>query len=108
MNEFYEEDIEDYKAILSKEGRITGIVSSYEKDGFYESLDESIIMDLKKAKGVLINFTIHKKQSLFIINDMMCCIHNYTNEKAEIIFSTDQVIDIDEDRVKYQIIITGL
>ena len=108
MKDFNEEDFADYNTILSKEGRIEGIVSSCNKDEFYESLDESIKMSLKKAKGVLINFEINREQSLFLVNDIMKDFTELTNDETEVMFMTDINNIINKDLLGYRIIITGL
>lgn len=101
-------DFADYKTILSHKGKIVGIVDSCNINRLCENLDDSIKNSMSKAKGILINFTLHVEQTLFVINDMMSSIHDYANEDAEIIFSTEQRLDNKKDIVNYQIIITGL
>lgn len=101
-------DFEDYKTILSHKGKIIGIVDSCNITEFCECLDESIQDSLSKAKGIFINFKINKNQTLFVINDFMAKIHDFVNENAEIIFSTEQLNDIEKNILNYEIIITGL
>lgn len=101
-------DLADYKTILAHKGKIIGVVDSSNINELVNSLDETIKENLKKAKGVLINFGIHKDQSLFAINDLMSEIHDLINDETEIIFTTEQNSSDDKDNITYQMIITGL
>jgi hypothetical protein len=38
----------------------------------------------------------------------MAAIHNLADEDADIIFNTEQVLNIDKDKISYEIITTGL
>jgi len=98
----------DYKTILSHKGSILGEVSSCKISDFMNCLDKSIKDSMPKAKGVLINFGIHKDQTLFSINDLISEIHDFLNEDAEIIFATEQISSNDKEIVTYQIIMTGI
>ena len=77
-------DLEDYKSILTHNGKIDGIVGTCKINEFNKNL-EPIKNSIKKAKGILIKFGIHINQSLFIINDYMSQIHDLTINDAEII-----------------------
>ena len=99
-------DWADYKTILSHAGKIDGLVGSCKVDEFINIVDESFKDLFSKAKGMLINFKLHKNQSLFIINDYMGRINDLAYIEAEIIFSTEIIDDIDEDILEYQIIVT--
>ena len=98
----------DYKTILSHRGKIIGVIDSCNINKLYEYLDVYIKDSMSKAKGILINFIIHKEQTLFVINDILSSIQDNANEEAEIIFSTKETLDNEKDVVSYQIIITGL
>jgi cell division GTPase FtsZ len=100
-------DLEDYKSILTHNGKIDGIVGTCKINEFNKNL-EPIKNSIKKAKGILIKFGIHRNQSLFIINDYMSQIHDLTINDAEIIFGTENIDNIDEDFLRYEIIITGI
>jgi cell division protein FtsZ len=101
-------NIADYKTILAHKGKIEGIVDSCKIDELLNYIDQSLKDSLSNAKGILINFKLHKEQSLLIINDFMGEINCVANEDAEIIFSTEQTNNIDKDFISYQILITGL
>ena len=101
-------DWADYKTILSHSGKIDGLVGSCKIDEIINKIDESFKDSFSKAKGILINFKLHKNQSLFIINDYMGKINDLVHCDAEIIFSTERIDNIDEGILEYQIIVTGL
>ena len=101
-------DLEDYKSILTHNGRIDGIVGTCKIIEFYKLLDESLKKSLSKAKALTIKFGFHKNQSLFIITDYMSQIHDLTNIDTEIIFGTENIDDIDENLLRYEIIVTGI
>ncbi len=98
----------DYKTILSYKGKIDGIVDSCNINEFLNCIEGSLKKSISKAKGILINFILHEEQSLFIITDYMAAIHNLADEDADIIFNTEQVLNIDKDKIYYEIITTGL
>ena len=100
-------NLEDYKSILTHNGRIDGIVGVCKINEFNKNL-ESIKNSILKAKGIIIKFGIHKNQSLFIITDYMSQIHDLTNIDTEIIFGTENIDDIDENLLRYEIIVTGI
>mgnify|MGYP002138860267 CR=1 FL=1 len=100
-------DLEDYKSILKYSGRVDGIVGVCKIDEFNKNI-ESIKNSIKNAKAIIIKFGIHKNQSLFIINDFMTQIHDLTSIDTDIIFGTENIDDIDECSLKYEIIITGI
>ena len=100
-------DLEDYKSILVHNGKIDGIVGTCKINEFNKKI-ESIKNSIKKAKGILIKFGFHKNQSLFIINDYISEINDLTSNDAEIIFGTENIDNIDEDFLRYEIIITGI
>lgn len=101
-------DIADYKTIFSHDGKIDGIVGTCKIDEFDNQLDESFRNSLSKAKAIVIKFGFHKNQSLFIINDYMIEINDLLNSDTEIIFSTENIDDIDIGILKYEIIATGI
>ena len=101
-------DLEDYKSILAHNGRIDGIVGTCKINEFDKLLDESLKKSLSKAKALTIKFGFHKNQSLFIITDYMSQIHDLTNIDTEIIFGTENIDDIDENLLRYEIIVTGI
>ena len=78
----------------------------------YEMLKNNVhgmtITELSKAKALTIKFGFHKNQSLFIITDYMSQIHDLTNIDTEIIFGTENIDDIDENLLRYEIIVTGI
>ena len=101
-------NLEDYKSILTHNGRIDGIVGTCKINEFDKQLDESFKKSLSKAKALTIKFGFHKNQSLFIITDYMSQIHDLTNIDTEIIFGTENIDDIDENLLRYEIIVTGI
>ena len=101
-------DLEDYKSILKYSGRIDGIVGTCKINEFDKQLDESFRTSLSKAKALIIKFAFHKKQSIFIINDYMYEINDLVSSNTEIIFGTENIDDIDEEMLKYEIIVTVL
>ena len=101
-------DLEDYKSILTHNGRIDGIVGTCKINEFDKQLDESFKKSLSKAKALTIKFGFHKTQSLYIITDYMSQIHDLTNIDTEIIFGTENIDDIDENLLRYEIIVTGI
>ena len=101
-------DWADYKTILSHSGKIDGLVGTCKIEEFINKIDESLKDSFSKAKGVLIDFKLHKNQSLSIINESMRKINDLVDYDADIIYSTEIIDNIDEDIIEYQIIITGL
>ena len=101
-------DLEDYKSILKYSGKIDGIVGTCNIKEFDKQLNESLKNSLSKAKALTIKFGFHKNQSLFIITDYMSQIHDLTINDAEIIFGTEHIDDIDENLLRYEIIVTGI
>jgi len=101
-------DIADYITILSHNGKIAGIVSSCKIDEVENIFDETLKTSLSNAKGILVNFQLNKEQTLLTINDFMAKINEYSNEEADIIFSSEVRNDIDENIIGFQILVTGL
>ena len=100
-------DLEDYKSILTHNGRIDGIVGTCKINEFNKNL-ESIKNSILKAKGILMKFTINKEQSLFIINSCVGEICDLSSIESDIIFGTEIDNSTDIEMLKYEIIITGL
>lgn len=100
--------LEDYKSILTHNGRIDGIVGTCKINEFDKLLDESLKKSLSKAKALSIKFGFHKNQSLFIITDYMSQIHDLTSIDTDIIFGTEHINDIDENLLRFEIIVTGI
>ncbi len=101
-------DIADYKTIFSHKGKVIGLIGNCKIDDFIESFDETLKDSLPNAKGILINFVIHKEQSLFKINSCVGEIVDLSSMECEIIFGTEIDDSMDLENVKYQIIVTGL
>ena len=101
-------DLEDYKSILKYSGRVDGRVGNCNINEFDKQLDESFKKSLSKAKALTIKFGFHKNQSLFIITDYMSQIHDLTNVDTDIIFGTEHIDDIDENLLRFEIIVTGI
>lgn len=101
-------DLEDYKSILKYSGRIDGIVGTCHINDFDKQLDESFKNSLSKAKALTIKFGFHKNQSLFITSNYVSKMHDLTNINTEIIFGTEYIDDIDENLLRYEIIVTGI
>ncbi|MDN5069870.1 hypothetical protein O8C76_02360 [Aliarcobacter butzleri] len=101
-------NLEDYKSILKYSGRVDGIVGNCNINEFDKQLDESFKNSLSKAKALTIKFGFHKNQSLFIISNYVSEIHDLTNINTEIIFGTEHIDDIDENLLRYEIIVTGI
>lgn len=101
-------DLEDYKSILTHNGRIDGIVGTCKINEFDKLLDEHIKKSLSKAKALTIKFGFHKNQSLFIISNYVSEIHDLTNVDTDIIFGTEHIDDIDENLLRFEIIVTGI
>ncbi|WP_157279212.1 FtsZ/tubulin family protein [Aliarcobacter butzleri] len=101
-------DIADYKTILFHKGRIDGVVGSCKIDKLWDNLNNSIKDSISKAKGILINFGIHKEQTLFVINDLMGEISDVAHNESDIIFATKNHSSDDKDLIEYEILITGL
>ena len=101
-------DIADYKTIFSHEGKVMGLIGNCKIDDFIKSFDETLKSSLPNAKGILINFVIHKEQSLYKINSCMSEIIDLSSMECEIIFGTEIDNSLDLENVKYEIIITGL
>lgn len=101
-------NFEDYKIIMAHNGKISGEVSNFHINDLADCIDRSLIDSIAKAKGILINFGMHKDQTLFVINDLISKIHDFANENAEIIFTTEEISGNNKDIVTYEIIITGL
>ena len=101
-------NLEDYKTILAHNGRIDGIVGTCKINEFNKQLDESFKKSLSKAKALTIKFGFHKNQSLFIITDYMSQIHDLTSIDTDIIFGTEHIDNIDENLLRFEIIVTGI
>ena len=101
-------NFEDYKSILKYSGRIDGIVGNCNINEFDKQFDESFKNSLSKVKALIIKFGIHKNQSFFIISDYVSQIHDLTNIDTEIIFGTEHINDIDENLLRFEIIVTGI
>ena len=101
-------NLEDYKSILKYSGKVDGRVGNCNINEFYKQLDESFKNSLSKAKALTIKFGFHKNQSLFIISNYMSEIHDLTSIDTEIIFGTETISNIDEEMLKYEIIVTGI
>ena len=101
-------DIADYKTIFSHKGKVIGLIGNCKIDDFIESFDETLKSSLPNAKGILINFFLHKEQSLFKINSCLGEIVDLSSMECEIIFGTEIDDSMDLKNVKYEIIITGL
>ena len=101
-------NLEDYKSILKYSGRIDGIVGTCHINDFDKQLDESFKNSLYKAKALTIKFGFHKNQSLFIITDYMSQIHDLTNVDTDIIFGTEHIDDMEENLLRFEIIVTGI
>ena len=63
---------------------------------------------LSKAKGILIYFTLNEDQSLHSIGDVMEQIHDIISSDTDIIFSTETEVDIELDKCRFNILLTGL
>ena len=77
---------------------------------YLEEKNIALFEQIEKAikQKVEIKFAFHKKQSIFIINDYMYEINDLVSSNTEIIFGTENIDDIDEEMLKYEIIVTGL
>uniref|UniRef100_UPI00404823BF hypothetical protein n=1 Tax=Aliarcobacter sp. TaxID=2321116 RepID=UPI00404823BF len=100
-------DLEDYKTILAHNGKIDGIVGVCKINEFNNNL-ASIKSSILKAKGIIIKFGIHENQSLFIISNYVSEIHDLTSIDTDIIFGTEHIDDINENLLRYEIIVTGI
>ena len=101
-------NFEDYKIIMAHKGKVRGEVSNCDINDLTDCIDRSIMDSISEAKGILINFKIHKDQTFFALNDLIVKIHEFANDNAEIIFTTEQLDYIEKDNINYEIIITGL
>ena len=101
-------DLEDYKSILKYSGKVDGRVGNCNINEFDKQLDKSFKSSLSKVKALIIKFGIHKNQSFFIISDYVSQIHDLTNIDTEIIFGTEHINDIDENLLRFEIIVTGI
>ena len=101
-------DIADYKTIFSHKGKVIGLIGNCKIDNFIKSFDETLKNSLPNAKGILINFVIHKEQSLFKINSCVAEIVDLSSIECDIILGTELDNSIDLENVKYEIIVTGL
>ena len=101
-------DIADYKTIFSHEGKVIGLIGNCKIDDFIKSFDETLKDSLPNAKGILIQFSIHKEQSLFKINSCISEICDIASMECEIILGTEIDNNMDLENVKYEIIVTGL
>lgn len=101
-------DIADYKTIFSHKGKVIGLIGNCKIDDFIKSFDETLKDSLPNAKGILINFFVHKEQSLFKINSCVGEIVDLSSMECDIIWGMEIDNSIDLENVKYEIIITGL
>ena len=101
-------NLEDYKTILTHAGKIDGIVGICKINEFDKQLDESLKKSLSKAKALTIKFGFHKNQSLFIISNYVSEIHDLTCIDTDIIFGTEHIDNIDENLLRFEIIVTGI
>lgn len=101
-------DIADYKTIFSHKGKVIGLIGNCKIDDFIKSFNEILKDSLPNAKGILINFYVHKEQSLFKITSCAGEIVDLSSMECEIIFGTEIDDSMDLENVKYEIIVTGL
>lgn len=98
-------DIYDYKTVLEKKGIVAGKNETVKIENIAESLQE---LELEKAKGILVEFYMNMKTSIFKLNDALQIIHDRTNDKCEIFFNSKVDDDIKINEVNYRIIMSGL
>lgn len=80
----------------------------YKIDKFIENINKTLKSLLINIEAILIQFSIHKEQSLFKINSCVAEIVDLSNIECDIILGTELDNSIDLENVKYEIIVTGL
>lgn len=98
-------NIED---ILLKTGQIKGFTQICKIDDVMSNIVQKFENDFKTAKGILLIFELSEKTSLFKINDIMGSLQESMNESSEVVFFTNINNDLEENYIKYSIVITGL
>ncbi|MFA7084284.1 MAG: hypothetical protein WC141_07105 [Arcobacteraceae bacterium] len=61
-----------------------------------------------QAKGILVKFSINKKQNIFEINEVMMQLSDIANNDADIIFGTEINKNIELGKCKFHVDITGI
>jgi len=102
-------DFTDYKEILNYRGRISGYHYDVMKlDELEKEINDTVIDDLKNAKGILIEFKINQKESLFALNNILISIQESVNNDVEVIFGTKIYSIINLGEISCKILLTGL
>jgi len=103
-------DFNDLRTILGHKGK--GIFT-YSKGNTAKEAIENVLnnklfeyINLEKANGILVNFTLNEKYPLTEIEEAMNFIYEHANENTDIIFGTYTNNDIKE--VEVAVIITGI
>lgn len=115
MNQDLNIDLNDYETVLKYKGKIVGSCFTSKLDSINEEFDKELGSYVSSAKGILINFHLYSKTSLFKINDfigsineLIVNINDEASNNSEIIFSTKTDNTLNEDETNVQVIFTGL
>ena len=108
MNNDLKIDLHDYETVLRHKGKIIGSCYLTKVATINDDFKNQIGKQVSFAKGILVNFFVSSKISLFVINDIMGMIAEQTNENCEIIFSSEIDNTLNEDEMIVQMILTGL
>ena len=102
-------DLQDLQTILSKIGRVAGYVKVFNvEDNITSDIQNEFSDELKRAKGIWVEFEILPTSSIVVVNDVMCFINDNIDENCEVIFGTAVNENLVENTVKCKILFTGL
>ena len=89
----------EIEEILFLKGKVSRIVSDFCIDNLSNQIIEALKDDLKKAKGIIINFEIHPTVSLHLINDVMQNIQNIINPNCKISYNTVSSTFVEDKKI---------
>jgi cell division protein FtsZ len=107
-------DFADMRTVMSYKGKaLMGIGEAQGENAAMEAIQNAIKspllneVDLDKAKGILIHFTIHPNYSYMEVEDSMDLIYDSSDEDADVFFGTTTNENLPADFVKVILIATG-
>jgi cell division protein FtsZ len=107
-------DFADMRTVMSYKGKaLMGIGEANGENAAMEAIQNAIKspllneVDLDRAKGILIHFTIHPNYPYMEVEDSMDLIYDSSDEDADVFFGTTTNDELEENFVKVILIATG-
>jgi cell division GTPase FtsZ len=97
-------DIKDLNQIIRYDGYSIGFSGNYES---FDKILQNFNQYVTNAKGIYIQFILHKETSLFEVSKSVEIINNLSNENVDLLFST-QYHNIENDNSHFQILVTDI